>query len=411
VAESKPARIIFHIDMNSFYASVEMRHHPEWRGKPLAIAGRPEERRGIIVTASYEARKKGVKATMPVWQAKRLCPELIVQTPNFDLYKKASQQLFQLLRTYTPYVEKVSIDEGYMDVTTIKAGMHPVRLAQTIQTRVKTELELPSSIGIAPNKFLAKMASDMKKPMGITILRKRDLATKLWPLAIQEMHGVGKKTAEKLKALKIYTIGDLAHFDKKRLESMLGVYGGKLHERANGIDDRPVDPEAEAVHKSISQSTTLPEDIASVNEAKDVFFTLSQRLSKKLKEHNVCAYQIAITIRYHDWQTVNRSKTMKSAVYLSQDIFEMAMFLFNENWDGRPVRLLGISANALEDAAFRTKQLDLFTYAEDAKDEPLLETIQQLEEKFGTSVVQKGMRGFASQKEHKGRSSNDKSTF
>jgi DNA polymerase-4 len=192
---------------------------------------------------------------------------------------------------------------------------------------------------------------------------------------------------------------------------MLGVYGGKLHERANGIDDRPVDPEREAVHKSISQSTTLPEDIASVNEAKDVFFTLSQRLSKKLKEHNVCAYQIAITIRYHDWQTVNRSKTMKSAVYLSQDIFEMAMFLFHENWDGRPVRLLGISANALEDAAFRTKQLDLFTYAEDAKDEPLLETIQHLEQKYGTSVVQKGFRGFASQKEHKGRSSNDKSTF
>ncbi|MGV3488991.1 MAG: DNA polymerase IV [Tuberibacillus sp.] len=400
MTESKKTRIIFHIDMNSFYASVEMRHHPELRGKPLAIAGRAEERRGIIVTASYEARAKGIKATMPVWQAKRLCPELIVKTPHFDLYGKASSQLFHLLREFTPLVQKVSIDEGYMDVTDLQTRYHPVKLAEIIQKRVKQELDLPSSIGIAPNKFLAKMASDMKKPMGMTILRKRDLAKKLWPLPIEDMHGVGKKTAEKLRALQIYTIGDLAHFNKNQIAAELGIQGEKLHERANGIDERPVDPEAEATYKSISQSTTLPEDIVSQNEAKAVFTRLAEGIEKKLKEKKYVAYQIAITIRYFDWQTTNRAKSFKKAVSLKEEILEIALHLFADHWDGRPVRLLGLSAHSLEDAVKATKQLDLFTYEKDAKEEPLIEVIQKLEDKFGDHIVQRGVSRQDMQSKH-----------
>jgi len=377
--------------MNSFYASVEMRHHPELRGQPLAIAGRSEERRGIIVTASYEARTKGIKATMPVWQAKRLCPELIVWTPNFDLYRKASHQLFDLLRDITPLVEKVSIDEGYMDVTDLQSRYHPIRLARELQERVKNELQLPSSIGIAPNKFLAKMASDMKKPMGLTILRKRDLAKVLWPLPIEDMHGVGQKTAEKLRAMRIQTIGDLAGYDKHSLASVLGVHGERLFERANGIDDRPVDPESEANYKSISQSTTLPEDIASESEARAVFAKLATQLAGRLKEKKYVAYQITITIRYSDWQTVSRAKTFKKAITEHRDILDIAMFLFHEHWDGRPIRLLGIAAHSLEDSVMATKQLDLFTYEKDVKEEPLIDAIQQLEEKYGDHVIQKGI--------------------
>ena len=186
--ERRGGRIIFHFDMNCFYASVEMAYHPELKGKPLAIAGNPEERKGVIVTSSYEARAKGVKTTMPLWQARRLCPELIVRRPNFDRYRQASKDIFTFLAEITPMIEPVSIDEGYMDVTDVK--QHPVELARYIHKQLKKTLDLPCSIGIAPNKFLAKTASDMEKPMGLTILRRRELPQMLWPLPIEEMHGV-----------------------------------------------------------------------------------------------------------------------------------------------------------------------------------------------------------------------------
>ncbi len=170
-------RIIFHIDMNSFYASVEMAYDPSLRGKPIAVAGNVKERKGIIVTCSYEARARGVKTTMPVWRAKRLCPELIVVPPNFDRYRSSSKEMFSILREYTDLVEPVSIDEGYMDITDTPHRHRAYETAEDIQARLQKELLLPSSIGIAPNKFLAKMASDMKKPLGITILRKESCRT------------------------------------------------------------------------------------------------------------------------------------------------------------------------------------------------------------------------------------------
>lgn len=190
------ARILFHLDMNSFFASVEQAYDPSLKGKPVAVAGNPKERRGIIITCSYEARAFGIYTTMPVWEAKRKCPSLLFVTPTFERYRIASQAMFAILRDYTPLVEPVSIDEGYVDVTDIVEGADAVDLARTIQDRIQRELDLPCSIGIAPNKFLAKMASGMKKPMGITILRKRDVPRVLWPLDVEEMHGVGDKTAK-----------------------------------------------------------------------------------------------------------------------------------------------------------------------------------------------------------------------
>src|SRR5574342_715287 len=183
----KNGRVIFHVDMNSFYASVEMAYDPTLKGKPLAIAGNPEERRGIIVTCSYEARKFGVRTTMPLWEAKKLCPNLIIKKPNFERYRSASAAMFDLLRQYTELVEPVSIDEGYMDITDCSDLGSPPQIAESIQKRILEQLDLPCSIGIAPNKFLAKTASDMKKPMGITVLRKRDIPRILWPLEAGEM--------------------------------------------------------------------------------------------------------------------------------------------------------------------------------------------------------------------------------
>src|SRR5690625_1662495 len=215
---SKKARIIFHIDMNCFYASVELAHDQSLKGKPVAIAGNPEERRGIIVTSSYEARAKGVRTTMPLWQAKKLCPELIVMRPNFERYRKASQKIFRMLAKITPFIEPVSIDEGYLDITECEHIGTPLEIAHQAQQMILQTLDLPCSIGIGPNKFLAKMASDMKKPLGITVLRRRDLSQTLWPLPVIEMFGIGEKTAEKLNTIDIHTNSDLAKADEYQLE-------------------------------------------------------------------------------------------------------------------------------------------------------------------------------------------------
>src|SRR5690625_1940489 len=171
----KKGRVILHIDMNCFYASVEMSLNPNLKGKPVAIAGNPEERKGIIVTSSYEAREKGVKTTMPLWEAKKLCPNLIVLPPNFDKYRLASQQMFKILADITPLIEPISIDEGYLDISGCQELGNPIEIANHIQKKILNDLDLPCSIGIGPNKFLAKMPSDMKKPLGITILRILDL--------------------------------------------------------------------------------------------------------------------------------------------------------------------------------------------------------------------------------------------
>lgn len=388
--ESK-ARIIFHIDMNSYYASVEMAFHPELKGKPLAIAGNAKERRGIIVTCSYEARKFGVKATMPIWEARKLCPNLIVREPDFDKYRSVSRQMFHILEEYTELVEPVSIDEGYMDVTEAAGNLHPVKLAETIQKRLLEELQLPCSIGIAPNKFLAKMASDMKKPLGITVLRKRDMPTKLWPLDIQEMHGIGKKTAEKLKNLGLHTIGDLAKESELTLKVALGINGKKLWERANGIDRRKVDPESVNEIKSVGNSTTLPRDTDDLQTIYQTLEALTQRVSKRLFARGYVTEGLQVTIRYHNRKTVNRSLTLPEPLEKVEELYPFALKLFTDNWDSEPVRLLGVTANSLVDKKSLTHQLDLFSYEKDVKEHKLHEVLQKIHEKHGEAIIRKGI--------------------
>lgn len=387
----KKGRIIFHVDMNSFYASVEMSLDPSLKGKPLAIAGNPEERRGIIVTCSYEARKFGVKTTMPLWQAKKLCPGLIVKTPNFHQYRQASKNMFQILREYTDLVEPVSIDEGYLDITEYVHD-HPLKIAQSIQNRILQELDLPCSVGIAPNKFLAKMASDMKKPLGITILRKRDVQKILWPMQVEEMHGVGSKTAEKLNKVGIQTIGDLANADQTLLKKLLGINGVRLKERANGIDNREVDPESIFEFKSIGNSTTLPRDISTQKDLLTVLQGLAKTVSARLKNKGVYTTNVAVTIRYKDRKTLTRSKKLGNPIQEEIDVYQQAKSIFLKNWNGSPVRLLGITGNDLVEEGHAFKQLDLFTYEKDAKEEPLIKAIDQLRQKYGEDIIKKGLK-------------------
>lgn len=385
----KSGRVILHVDMNSFYASVEMAYDPSLKGKPLAIAGNPDERRGIIVTCSYEARSYGVKTTMPLWEAKKLCPNLIIRKPNFDRYRAVSTAMFDLLRRYSEVVEPVSIDEGYVDITDSYKLGSPIDIAQSIQKSLVSELDLPSSIGIAPNKFLAKMASDMKKPMGITILRKRDIPQVLWPLDVEEMHGIGKRTAEKLREVNITKIADLAKANDLQLKGMLGINGIRLKERANGIDTRMVDPDAVFDFKSIGNSTTLPRDVSNQKELLQVLAMLAQKVSVRLKRKKVLATTVGITIRYKDRKTVTRSKKLNNPVSGQEELSQIATRILLKNWSGEPIRLLGITGTDLIDENQAVKQLDLFTFEKDAKKEPLFDTLSKLKEKFGDHIIEK----------------------
>jgi len=380
--QKRKGRVIFHIDMNCFYASVEMAYDPKLKGKPLAIAGNPEERKGIIVTSSYEARAKGVKTTMPLWQARRLCPDLTVMRPNFNRYRQASREIFKMLSELTPLVEPVSIDEGYMDVTDIETS-DPITLAQKIQQQIMSTLDIPCSIGIAPNKFLAKMASDMEKPMGLTILRKRDIKRILWPLPIEEMHGVGEKTKAKLSTINVKTIGQLASKDVYTLKQILGVNGERLKNRANGIDLREVDPDAVNEYKSIGSSQTLSQDTTNEIEIRRLMHTLADNVERRLKRKKAAGRSVQLMIRYHDRKTITRSKKLQVFIDTKEDIIEIANELWQLHWNMQPIRLLGITVQDIEEKKQLGKQLDLFTYEKEAEKEKLYHTIDTLSEKYG----------------------------
>ncbi|UOQ85941.1 DNA polymerase IV [Gracilibacillus salinarum] len=358
----KNGRVILHVDMNSFYASVEMVDHPELRGKPLAIAGNPDERKGIIVTSSYEARSKGVKTTMSLWEAKKRCPDLIVRRPNFPRYREVSSQLFRILEDYTPYVEPVSIDEAFMDITDSYDLGSPIEIAEAVQQHVANDLQLPCSIGIAPNKFLAKMASDMKKPNGITILRKRDVAAKLWPLPIEEMYGIGKKTAEKLRRYDINSIEDLVETDTMMLKGLLGVNGEKLKTRALGEDPRPVDPERASSFKSIGTSRTFPQDIGEYDLLSAQLHQLAESVTNRLRRKSALGNTIQLTIRYNDRKTITRRTKINQYIETAADIYFYSERLLEDHWNGTPVRLLGITVQNAVKKDDITYQMNLFEY-------------------------------------------------
>ncbi len=378
--------------MNSFYASVEQAHNPSLKGKPIAVAGNPKERRGILVTCSYEARARGIYTTMSVWEAKRKCPELILLPPNFESYRAASKAMFDILRSYTPMVEPVSIDEGYIDLTDVDIQDDAVAFAKSIQQRILRELDLPCSIGIAPNKFLAKTASNMKKPMGITVLRKREVSQQLWHLPVIEMHGVGESTSKKLESLGIITIGNIASANPEILKSKLGKAGARLYNRSHGIDDREVNPESIFETKSVGNSTTLPYDETNMDELQKVLRRLSGKVASRLESKNLAGRSITIHIRDASWKNKTRSKTVTNRLFKEDEIFQLAFQLFESAWDSEPIRLLGVTVNNVFDKGESVEQLSIFNYEEHAKEEPILKLVEQLQTKFGAGIIKRGIK-------------------
>lgn len=386
-------RIIFHIDLNAFFASCETTLRPELENLPLAISGEKSSKRGIVTTANYVARQFGVHSAMPLMQAKKKCPSLVVVPANFDLYRKISQQFIELLQTYSDQVEKASIDEAYVDVTHLYHQIHPVKLAQQIQMRIQNELKIGCSIGIAPNKFLAKMASDMKKPNGITVLRKRDLPSVLWPLPIEEMFGVGKASSLKLKQLGINTIEDLVHYKEvEKIEQLFGRHGLKWIENGKGNDQTPINPNKYEVPSSIGHSTTFTKDYCFDEEIKKEAKRMCIKTSNRLKRYQLYAKTISIQLKDHTFKQITRSKTVEIPIQHVDEIYSIIEELFEEHWEGQPLRLVGVNTTNLVSTNKVTQQLNLFNYQSFAAEEKLNQTLQKIKTKHGNHLIQKGIQ-------------------
>jgi DNA polymerase-4 len=391
----KQGRVILHIDMNAFYCSVHEAVNPElYRGKAVAVAGSVELRRGIVVTSSYKARATGVKTGMQVGQALKLCPELIIIQPDFHLYRRFSRSFIQIAGSYSPLLEAVSIDECFMDITGSKTFGTPLDIASMLQRRILEELDLPCSIGVAPNKLLAKIASDMKKPNGLTVLRLRDVPGVLWDKPCDTLYGVGKKTAEKLDRLSIATIGQLAKADEVLLAKEFGQMGAWLKLAANGIDDSPVNPVNEA-SKSVGHTTTLPADFTEPADIRRVFLNLADQTSRRMRRQGLVASTVSITIRDPKMKTITRANTLMVPTESFDEIYREACQLFFKHWpEGSPVRLLGITLTSLAPKSDSAIQLDLFDYEQQPKKEHLNEAMDRIRDKFGeNAILTAGMLG------------------
>lgn len=388
-------RVILHIDMNAFYCSVHEAEEPDkYMNKPTAVAGSVELRKGVIVTCSYAARRIGISTGMLVSQALKICPDLIVIAPNFHLYRKYSKAFMNIAYGYTPLLQAVSIDECYLDISGSKQFGTPLEIAKEIQERIMIELGLPCSIGIAPNKLLAKMGSDMKKPNGITVVRIRDVPRLLWDRPCSEMYGIGKKTAEKLQRMGIYTLGQLAGTDERVLSERFGVMGLWMKQAAYGIDDSPV-KEDQGKNKSVGHTTTLPRDISSMEDVSRVMLNLADQVARRLRRQHMMAQTVQITIRTPDMKTITRSQTLDRVTENMDDIYREACKLYRRHWkEDRPVRLLGITLQNLVPKEESALQLDLFDYEKQPKKEQLTKAMDMLRDKFGeNAVLTAGMLG------------------
>lgn len=388
-------RVILHLDMNAFYCSVHEAEEPDkYKNKPTAVAGSVELRKGIIVTCSYAARGRGIKTGMTVRQAMKLCPNLTVIQPDFYLYRKYSRGFLEIARQYTPLVEVISIDECYMDITGSKIFGTPLEIAAAIQIRILTELALPCSIGIAPNKLLAKMASDMKKPNGMTVLRIRDVPNLLWDKPCDVLFGIGKKTADKLTKLNIRTIGQLAAAEEAMLVKQFGTVGSWMKSAAHGIDHGEVNPDRDR-NKSIGHTTTLPNDVTEPEEVHRIMLNLADQTARRLRRQKLMASTVQITIRRPDMSTITRSSTLRVPTHTTDAIYNEACRLFDEHWRGSsPVRLLGITLQNLTSQDETAIQLDLFDYEQQPRKEALTKAMDTLRDKYGeNAVLTAGMLG------------------
>jgi len=340
-------RAIIHVDMDAFYASVEVLDNPALAGLPVIVGGRAEDR-GVVSAASYEARKFGVHSAMSTARALRLCPRAVLLPPRFGRYGELSGQVFAILREYTPLVEPLSIDEAFLDVTGCER-LHgaAAEIGRKIKRRIREETRLTASVGVAPNKFLAKLASDLRKPDGFLVITAAEAPALLAELPVSRLWGVGRATEEVLAALGVRKIGELFAVSRELLERRLGSYAATLLELARGVDERPVVPDAEP--KSIGAETTFPSDVGEEKELLKHLDRLVERVARELRAAGCQARTVHLKARYPDFTTLTRARTLAAPTDRTAAIRAAARELFGKRLDrrGRPLRLVGVSLSGL----------------------------------------------------------------
>ena len=371
-------RIILHIDMDAFFISVEQRDNPSLRGKPAAVCGSLS--RSVVTSATYEARPFGIRAGMPIQEAKRRCPDLILVEGNHSKYTETAARIFSILKDYTPLVEVASIDEAYLDITQSQLLFQSSHdIAQSIKDRIRKGEDLTCSIGMAPNKLLAKLGSRLKKPEGLVIIRQEEVEGILKDLPLSSLYGIGPKLEEELRSIGVFTCGELGRAPVSILTKRFGVIGGRLHEMGLGLDDSPVvsfDEEEDA--KSISHSVTLEEDTSDIHLLRKVLFQLSERVSRRMRRDGYFGGRIVLTVRYSDFFTFSKQKTIPQVINSGNEIFKRSLEIFESISHPKPIRLLGVGVSLLKK---EWCQLTLFEKGD--KKEKMLKAMDRVNERFG----------------------------
>lgn len=376
-------RWIMHVDMDAFFAAVEIHDNPELKGKPVIIGGNSE--RGVVATCSYEARKFGIHSAMSSMLAHKLCPEAIYVRPRMARYKEVSEKIMAIFDEFSPCVEQLSIDEAFLDLTGMEQiASDVVVFGENIKKRIKEETGLIASVGIAPNKFIAKMASDLEKPNGLVVIRHEEVESKIAGFSIKRIFGLGPKSADILMKMGIRSIGQLRKLGQNDLKKIFGKNAYRMAELAYGIDDRAVENSRE--RKSIGKETTFEKDLFKERERNAVLLDLSEQVGWRMRKKGVTAYTITLKVKYSNFKTITRSHTVETPINLDEDLYSEIMQIASKvNWR-EPVRLLGVSVSKFLVGEMPT----LAFFEEDESKKQRNAVMDKLKERFGESIIKRG---------------------
>ena len=375
-------RRILHVDMDAFFASVEQLDDPKLRGKPVLVGY--DGPRGVVAAASYEARVFGCHSALPMAVAKRMCPHALIVPVRGERYRELSRRMFGILDRFSPVVEPLSVDEAFLDVTgTERLQGSAEEVAAKLKKAIRNELSLTASVGVAPNKFLAKLASDLRKPDGLVVIRAEEAEGVLGPLAVTKLWGIGAATAGRLATLGVRTVADLRKTPVERLAKYLGTEAERYLNLAYGRDDRAVTPDRDA--KSISHERTFGADLIDPAEVRRVLLDQVEQVGARLRRHGLKARGVSLKIRYGDFKTINRSATLHAATDATAELWKASLVLF-EAWRFEPVRLIGMAAERLSSGE---GQLNLFADPQKQRQQKLDAVADQINQKFGKRAIRR----------------------
>ncbi|MBQ9634861.1 MAG: DNA polymerase IV [Acidaminococcaceae bacterium] len=376
-------RWIMHVDMDAFYASVEILDNPELKGKPVIVGGRSA--RGVVSTCSYEARKFGVHSAMPLFEARRLCPHAVYLPVRMHRYAEMSEKIMAIFRETSPLVEQLSIDEAFLDLTGMERLGGAEAIAHKVQERIQAELNLSASVGLAPNKFLAKLASDLRKPHGFVKITPEEAAALLAPMPVAKIFGIGRSAEEKLKQFGIERIGQLAAAEPEILRKVFGINAGQVKLLAQGLDDRPVVSEEEA--KSVGKENTFDFDLTDFASCRDEVLDLSGQVGWRLRRNHLAGHTVTVKVKFADFHTITRSTTSDRLIAWDEEIFALAEQMLRKINVKPGVRLLGVSVSGL----FRPEDEPVLGFEDNERMQKRNQAIDALKSRFGENIIKRGI--------------------